>query len=334
METLTALGLLDALRPKIVEGESIAQTFQFAASGGAEVGFVALSQVVSPGGPAVQGSYWVVPANLHAPIEQDAVLLRKGAASAGARALLEFLTSARAREVIRSFGYEPSAAAKRSPERDHVVRRRRCAAPDPGARVADHGDPARRGDAARTVARDDGVAVAVLGRGGRRAAAGPAARGARVLSAPVAGARRAGGADHDEPRPRRSALHLRGLLVGSTVYSLPFVVEPLENAFRAVGRGPLEVAATLGAGPWDRFFSVAMPLSAPGYATAAVLGFAHTVGEFGVVLMIGGNIPGKTRVLSRWRCTTTSRRSSIRRPTGSPAGCWCSRWRCWWRCGG
>ena len=110
METLTALGLLDALRPKIVEGESIAQTFQFAASGGAEVGFVALSQVVSPGGPAVQGSYWVVPANLHAPIEQDAVLLRKGAASAGARALLEFLTSARAREVIRSFGYEPAAA--------------------------------------------------------------------------------------------------------------------------------------------------------------------------------------------------------------------------------
>jgi molybdate transport system permease protein len=89
-----------------------------------------------------------------------------------------------------------------------------------------------------------------------------------------------------------------GLLVGSTVYSLPFVVEPLENAFRAVGRGPLEAAATLGAGPWDRFFTVAVPLSASGYATAAVLGFAHTVGEFGVVLMIGGNIPGKTRVLS------------------------------------
>lgn len=94
------------------------------------------------------------------------------------------------------------------------------------------------------------------------------------------------------------AFRFAGLLVGSIVYSLPFVVEPLTTAFRAVGTAPLEVAATLGAGPWDRFFTVALPLSAPGYATAAILGFAHTVGEFGVVLMIGGNIPGKTRVLS------------------------------------
>jgi molybdate transport system permease protein len=89
-----------------------------------------------------------------------------------------------------------------------------------------------------------------------------------------------------------------GLVVGSTLYSLPFVVEPLRNAFASVGRGPLEAAATLGAGPWDRFFTIALPLSAPAYFTAAVLGFAHTVGEFGVVLMIGGNIPGRTRVLS------------------------------------
>jgi molybdate transport system permease protein len=89
-----------------------------------------------------------------------------------------------------------------------------------------------------------------------------------------------------------------GLVVGSAVYSLPFVVAPLQDAFEAIGPRPLEVAATLGAGPWDRFFTVALPLSAPGYLTAAVLGFAHTVGEFGVVLMIGGNIPGKTRVLS------------------------------------
>ncbi|HXN32001.1 MAG TPA: molybdate ABC transporter permease subunit [Polyangiaceae bacterium] len=89
-----------------------------------------------------------------------------------------------------------------------------------------------------------------------------------------------------------------GLVVASTVYSLPFVVQPLRNAFEAVGSRPLEVAATLGAGPSDRFFSIAVPLSASGYFTAAVLGFAHTVGEFGVVLMIGGNIPGKTRVLS------------------------------------
>lgn len=89
-----------------------------------------------------------------------------------------------------------------------------------------------------------------------------------------------------------------GLVVASTLCSLPFVVQPLQNAFEAVGSKPLEVAATLGAGPWDRFFTVALPLSASGYFTAGVLGFAHTVGEFGVVLMIGGSIPGRTRVLS------------------------------------
>lgn len=89
-----------------------------------------------------------------------------------------------------------------------------------------------------------------------------------------------------------------GLVVASVMYSLPFVVQPIENAFRAVGRTPLETAATLGAGPWDRFFTVALPLARPGVVTAAVLGFAHTVGEFGVVLMIGGNIPGVTQVAS------------------------------------
>jgi molybdate transport system permease protein len=89
-----------------------------------------------------------------------------------------------------------------------------------------------------------------------------------------------------------------GLVLGSLVYSLPFVVQPLHNAFSAIGRLPLEAAATLRAGPWDRFTTVALPLARPGYLTAAVLGFAHTVGEFGVVLMIGGNIPGRTRVVS------------------------------------
>ena len=89
-----------------------------------------------------------------------------------------------------------------------------------------------------------------------------------------------------------------GLVVGSVIYSLPFVVQPLQAAFEAVGERPLEVAATLGAGPLDRFFSVAVPLARPGFVAATILGFAHTVGEFGVVLMIGGNIPGATRVLS------------------------------------
>ena len=89
-----------------------------------------------------------------------------------------------------------------------------------------------------------------------------------------------------------------GLVVASVIYSLPFVVQPLQNAFEAIGERPLEAAATLRAGPWDRFFSVAVPLARPGFVTAAILGFAHTVGEFGVVLMIGGNIPGRTQVLS------------------------------------
>lgn len=89
-----------------------------------------------------------------------------------------------------------------------------------------------------------------------------------------------------------------GLVIGSVIYSLPFVVQPLQNAFEAIGEHTLEAAATLRAGPLDRFFSVAVPLARPGFLTAAVLGFAHTVGEFGVVLMIGGNIPGKTRVAS------------------------------------
>lgn len=89
-----------------------------------------------------------------------------------------------------------------------------------------------------------------------------------------------------------------GLVVASVLYSAPFVVQPLQQAFEAIPERTLEAAATLRAGPLDRFFSVALPLARPGVVTAAVLGFAHTVGEFGVILMIGGNIPGETRVLS------------------------------------
>ncbi len=94
------------------------------------------------------------------------------------------------------------------------------------------------------------------------------------------------------------AFTFAGLVIGSVVYSLPFVVQPLQDSFAAIGRRPFEVAATLGAGPLDRFFSIALPLARPGYLTAAALGFAHTLGEFGVVLMIGGNIPGRTQVVS------------------------------------
>ena len=97
---------------------------------------------------------------------------------------------------------------------------------------------------------------------------------------------------------RPLAFTFTGLVIGSVFYSMPFVVQPLQNAFAALGSRPLDVAATLGASPLDRFFTVAVPLARPGFLTAAVLGFAHTVGEFGVVLMIGGNIPGETQVVS------------------------------------
>jgi molybdate transport system permease protein len=94
------------------------------------------------------------------------------------------------------------------------------------------------------------------------------------------------------------AFTFTGLVIGSVMYSMPFVIQPLQNAFSAIGQRPLEVAATLGASPIDRFFSIAIPMARPGFLTASVLGFAHTLGEFGVVLMIGGNIPGSTQVVS------------------------------------
>jgi len=89
-----------------------------------------------------------------------------------------------------------------------------------------------------------------------------------------------------------------GLVIASVFYSLPFVVQPVQNAFEAIGERMIEAAATLRANPWDTFFTVVLPLAKPGFVTAAILGFTHTVGEFGVVLMIGGNIPEKTRVVS------------------------------------
>lgn len=97
---------------------------------------------------------------------------------------------------------------------------------------------------------------------------------------------------------RSLAFTFEGLVIGSVFYSMPFVVQPIRNAFESFGNRPLEVAATLRASPWQAFWTIAVPLARPGFVTGAVLGFAHTVGEFGVILMIGGNIPGETRVLS------------------------------------
>jgi molybdate transport system permease protein len=97
---------------------------------------------------------------------------------------------------------------------------------------------------------------------------------------------------------RTLAFTFPGLVIGSVLFSMPFVVQPIRNAFEAMGEKPLEAAATLRASPWRTFWTIAVPLASPGFLTGAILGFAHTVGEFGVVLMIGGNIPGRTKVLS------------------------------------
>jgi molybdate transport system permease protein len=97
---------------------------------------------------------------------------------------------------------------------------------------------------------------------------------------------------------RTLAFSFEGLVIASLIYSLPFMVQPLRNGFAAIGEEPLEAAATLGASGWQRFWRIALPLARPGYITGAVMTFAHTVGEFGVVLMIGGNIPGQTKVIA------------------------------------
>lgn len=97
---------------------------------------------------------------------------------------------------------------------------------------------------------------------------------------------------------RTLAFSFTGLVIGSVFYSLPFMVQPLRNAFAAIGAEPLEAAATLGASRWQQFWRVALPLARPGYITGAVMTFAHTLGEFGVALMIGGNIPGQTKVVA------------------------------------
>jgi len=97
---------------------------------------------------------------------------------------------------------------------------------------------------------------------------------------------------------RTLAFTFEGLVIGSLIYSLPFAVQPLRNAFIALGEEPMEAAATLGASRWQSFARVALPLALPGYAVATILSFAHTVGEFGVVMMLGGGIPGQTQVLS------------------------------------
>ena len=235
-----------------------------------------------------------MPQDLYSPIRQDAVLLKTGADERG-------------REGVPGVPERPGSA------RDHREIRLRARISD-GCRLVRNrlaaGPPDRRtrldhdailllvSDAARLVARPSRAwwkeAIAAVVSLPHRAAAD----GARLLPAGRARAARTGRRDRAAVGRPTLAFTFSGLVIGSVVYSLPFVVQPIRNAFAAIGDGPLEVAATLRASPCARLFTVALPLASPGLLTGAMLGFAHTVGEFGVVLMIGGNIPGRTAVLS------------------------------------
>ncbi len=297
---LDALGVRAGVADRLVQGEDITQTFQFVATGNAEIGFVSLSQVVRhAGGDA--GSRWLVPAEMHPPLVQEAVLLPRGRDRAAARAFLDFVRGAEARAILRSHGYEVPGPDDGGP-----------ATPVPHA-AASLWTPVF------LTLRLAAVSTAVLLFIGTPLAwwlARTRSRAKSVLEALVAlplvlpptvlgfylllllGARGWVGGVTDALGWGPLAFTFPGLVIGSALYSLPFVVQPLQNAFEAMGERPLEAAATLGASPRDRFFSIAVPICRPAFVTAAILAFAHTVGEFGVILMIGGSIPGRTQVLS------------------------------------
>ena len=288
---MQALGVYDALKPKLVQGNSIAQAFQFVDTKNAEVGFVALSQLHG----VTEGTRWEVPENLHAPIRQDAVLLKTGANNEASKAFLAFLKGPEAtrdhRAVRLRSGISPACrrfrqksgfrSSSRSSSRQS--RRSRCSL-------------SRRRIAwwlARSKAWFKEAAAAIIS---LPMVLPPTVLGFYLLIA--LGPDGPGGAIASLWGARTLAFTFTGLVIGSIISSMPFVVQPIRNAFEAIGDRPLEVAATLRASPRRAFWTVALPLASPGLLTGAVLGFAHTVGEFGVILMIGGNIPGRTRVMS------------------------------------
>ena len=288
---LEGLGLWERLASKRVYGESVGQAYQFVRSGGAELGFVACSQAVADG---VQ-TYWLVPEALHAPILQDAVRLTDAPAG---RAFCAFLRGAEGQALVAAAGYgsAPGLAAQGGP--------RPSASPWAAVRLT------------LLLAGSSTAILLVLGtplawwlaRGHSRWRAPVEATVALPLVLPptvlgfyllvLLGPEGPLGAVWEGLGGPRLVFSFGGLVIGSVVYSLPFVVQPLRTSFAALDASLLEAAATLRASRLDRWRSVVLPLARPGFVTAAVLGFAHTVGEFGVVLMIGGNVPGRTQVLS------------------------------------
>lgn len=307
-EALQRLGHWDRLQGRLVFGQSVSQAHQLVRSGGAELGFVAWSQAKAADEPA-----WLVPAYFHTPLRQEAVLLTKAPAAA---AFWAFLRTPSAQSLIARAGYDLPPAASPDPTPG-------ASAPgaSPGASPVAPA-PSRSGGAWQAVWLTLRLALITtlillvistplawwLGRGRSLPRTLVEALVALPLVLPPTvlgfyllvflGPEGLFGASWEALGGPRLVFSFWGLVVGSVIYSLPFVVQPLQAGFRALDPRLLEAAATLGASPWDRFKSLVLPLTRPSYLVAATLGFAHTVGEFGVVLMIGGSVPAETRVLS------------------------------------
>lgn len=291
-EALERLGLWAGLEPRVVYGESVGQAHQFVRSGGAELGLIAAAQAIASG-----EERWLVPASLHAPIRQDALLLSERPA---ARGFWELLSSEEGRALIAAAGYgvEPEGGAVPAPAPGFgetawaAVRLTLALAASSTLILLALGAPLAwwlaRTRSAWRVPCEALVALPLV--------LPPTVLGFYLLvslgpAGPLGAAWEALGGP-------RLVFSFSGLVIGSVIYSLPFVVQPLRNSFQAIDPALLEAAATLRATRVDRWRSVILPLARPGLLTAAVLGFAHTVGEFGVVLMIGGSVPGRTKVLS------------------------------------
>jgi molybdate transport system permease protein len=299
-EALQAAGVWSAIESRMVYGESIGQAAQFVHSGNAQIGLIALSQALDPA-LAARGDYALVPEHLHAPLDQGYVVTNRGAGHALVPAFAALLASDEARAILERHGYAATAVAVTQSGQ----RRRWLSAADWTALVL-------------TLQLATVVTVLLL------LLATPLAWWlartrtwwSRPISALVAlplvlpptvlgfyllvalGAQGPLGKLTGALGLGLLPFTFSGLVVASLIYSLPFVVQPLRAAFEAIGDATLEEAAALGAGPVDRFFTVVLPMARPGVAAASILGFVHTIGEFGVVLMIGGSIPGETRVVS------------------------------------
>ena len=304
IEVLEALHVDTLTKPMLVKGDNVSQAYQFVHSGNANAGFVALSQIKAQ--PNIRGSVWIVPAHLHSPIFQDAVVLNNGIDNPAAYSFIRFVKTPAARTIIQKYGYSfESLPINR--ELANVGRRTiglYSAADIQAIRLTVElalivtgllliiGTPIAYW-LAHTRSKMKAVVNAIVA---LPLVLPPSVLGFYLLIA--MGPNGFLGQITQSLGLPGLAFSFQGLVVASILYSLPFVVQPIQNAMVALGKRPMEVAATLGAGPIDTFFNVTLPLAKPGFFTAAVLGFAHTIGEFGVVLMIGGNIPGETQVIS------------------------------------